>query len=163
MAELINIPVLVSSLLGFLVLWFVTSKFVFPPVLKIIDERRESIEAAFAEVDAARDEVARLKTEYETNMSRINAEAQAKLQEALAQGQALAAQLRAEAEQQRETLLARTQEDIRRERDKAVAELRNEAIDLSFAMASKVLEGGLDRSLHDKLVADFVRDLKELN
>jgi F-type H+-transporting ATPase subunit b len=163
MAELINIPVLVSSLLGFAVLWWVTSKFVFPPVLKIIDERRESIEAAFAEVDAARDEVARLKTEYEGNMSRITAEAQAKLQDALAQGQALAAQLRAEAEQQRETLLARTQEDIQREKEKAVAELRNEAIDLSFAMATKVLEGGLDRSLHDKLVADFVRDLKELN
>jgi F-type H+-transporting ATPase subunit b len=163
MGDLINWQVLFSSLIGFIILFMVLRKFLFPPVLQMIDERRESIEAAFAEVDQARDDVARMKAEYETNMARINAEAQAKLQEALAQGQALAAQLRAEAEQQRESLLARTQEDIRRERDKAVADLRNEAIDLSFAMASKVLEGGLDRSLHDKLVADFVRDLKELN
>jgi F-type H+-transporting ATPase subunit b len=163
MGDLINIPLLVSSLLGFLILWGVLSKFAFKPVLRIIDERRESIEAAFQEVDDARAEVARLKAEYEGNMARISAEAQAKLQEAVEQGQALAAQLKAEAEQQREKLLARTTEDIQREKDKALAELRNQAIDLSFAMASKVLQGGLDRSMHDKLVADFVKDMQELN
>jgi F-type H+-transporting ATPase subunit b len=163
MGDLINWQGLVSSLIGFIILFLVLRKFLFPPVLQMIDERRESIEAAFAEVDKARDDVARMKTEYEGNMARISAEAQSKLQEALEQGQAMAAQLRAEAEQQRDNLMARTQEDIQREKDKALAELRNEAIDLSYNMANKALQGGLDRSLHDKLVADFVRDLKGLN
>jgi len=163
MGDLINIPSLISSLLGFAILWWVLSKYMFPPVLKMIDERRESIEAAFQEVDDAKAEVARLKAEYEANLSRISAEAQAKLQEAVVQGQTLAAQMRAEAEAQREKLLAKTQEDIQREKDKALAELRNEAIDLSYAMANKVLEGGLDRGIHDKLVADFVKDLRGLN
>lgn len=163
MGGLINLPLLVSSLAGFLILWWVLNKFAFKPVLKTIDERRESIEAAFQEVEDAKADVARLKAEYEANMSRISAEAQSKLQEALAQGQALAAQLKTEAEQQREKLLARTHEDIQREKDKALAELRNEAIDLSFAITNKVLEGGLDRATHDKLVAGFVRDMKELN
>src|ERR1044072_4379665 len=115
MGDLINLPLLTSSLIGFCILWFVLSKFLFPPVLKMIDERRESIEAAFQEVDDARAEVARMKTEYEANLSRINAEAQAKLQEALDQGKALAEQLKSEAEAQREKLLAKTQEDIQRE------------------------------------------------
>lgn len=163
MGDLINIPVLISSLAGFLILWFVLKKFAFGPVLQIIDDRRTSIEAAFQEVDDARAEVARMKSEYEENMARINAEAQAKLQEALDQGKALSEQLRAEAEAQREKLLARTHEDIQREKDKALAELRNEAIDISFALATKALQGGLDKSVHDKLVSDFVRDLKELN
>src|SRR5438067_1681476 len=110
MGDLINFPVLISSALGFIMLYFVLRKFLFPPVLKMIDERRESIEAAFAEVDQARDDVARMKREYEANLAQISAEAQAKLQEAVAQGQALAAQLKAEAEAQREKLLAKTQE-----------------------------------------------------
>lgn len=163
MAELINLPVLISSALGFAVLWWVTSKFLFPPVLKTIDDRRASIEAAFAEVDQAKADVARMKSEYEANLSRINAEAQAKLQEALDQGKALAEQLKAEAEAQREKLLAKTADDIQREKEKAIADLRNQAIDISFALATKALQGGLDKSVHDKLVADFVRDLKELN
>ena len=87
MGDLINLPVLISSLLGFLILFFVLRKFLFPPVLKMIDEGRESIEAAFQEVDNARAEVARLKTEYEGNLARISAEAQAKLQEAMAQAE----------------------------------------------------------------------------
>lgn len=163
MGDLINPALLVSSFVGFIIFWMVCAKYFFPPVFKMIDERRESIEAAFQEVDDAKAEVARLKAEYEANLAKINAEAQAKLQEAVTQGQALAAQLKAEAEQQREKLLARTQEDIQREKEKALAELRNEAIDLSFAMASKVLKGGIDRPLHDKLVSDFVKDLQELN
>jgi F-type H+-transporting ATPase subunit b len=163
MGDLINIPSLLSSLAGFLILWFVLKKFAFGPVLQIIDDRRDSIEAAFKEVDDARAEVSAMKSEYEQSMARINAEAQAKLQEALDQGKALSEQLRAEAEAQREKLLAKTHEDIQREKDKALAELRNEAIDLSFALATKALQGGLDKSVHDKLVADFVRDIKELN
>jgi F-type H+-transporting ATPase subunit b len=163
MADLINVPVLISSALGFAVLWWVTSKFLFPPVLKTIDDRRASIEAAFAEVDQAKADVARMKEEYESNLARINAEAQAKLQEALNQGKALADQLKAEAEAQREKLLAKTAEDIQREKEKAVADLRNQAIDISFALANKALQGGLDKGVHDKLVADFVKDLKELN
>lgn len=163
MAELINWPVVFSSALGFTVLFLVLRKFAFGPVLQIIDDRRASIEAAFAEVDQARADVARMKSEYESNLARINAEAQAKLQEAVDQGKALAEQLKAEAESQREKLLAKTHEDIQREKDKALAELRNEAIDISFALATKALQGGLDKSMHDKLVTDFVKDLKELN
>jgi F-type H+-transporting ATPase subunit b len=132
-------------------------------VLQVIDDRRTSIEAAFQEVDDAKAEVARMKAEYEGNLARINAEAQAKLQDALDQGKALAEQLKAEAEAQREKLLAKTAEDIQREKDKAIADLRNQAIDISFALATKALQGGLDKSVHDKLVADFVKDLKELN
>lgn len=163
MADLINIPSLVSSLAGFLILWWVLNKFAFKPVLQVIDDRRTSIEAAFQEVDDAKAEVARMKAEYEGNLARINAEAQAKLQDALDQGKALAEQLKAEAEAQREKLLAKTAEDIQREKDKAIADLRNQAIDISFALATKALQGGLDKSVHDKLVADFVKDLKELN
>lgn len=163
MAELINVPVLFSSAIGFLILFLVLKKFAFSPVIQIIDDRRASIEAAFQEVDDARAEVARMKAEYESNMTRINAEAQAKMQEALDQGKALSEQLRAEAEAQREKLLARTHEDIQREKDKALAELRNEAIDISFALATKALQGGLDKAVHDKLVSDFVKDIKELN
>jgi F-type H+-transporting ATPase subunit b len=141
----------------------VLNKFAFKPVLQVIDDRRTSIEAAFQEVDDAKAEVARMKAEYEGNLARINAEAQAKLQDALDQGKALAEQLKAEAEAQREKLLAKTAEDIQREKDKAIADLRNQAIDISFALATKALQGGLDKSVHDKLVADFVKDLKELN
>jgi len=161
-ASLINLPVLIASAIGFIVLWWVLAKFLWRPTLKIIDERRESIEQAFQEVDDARDDVVRLKAEYEEHLAQINAEAQQKLQEAVAKGQQIAAEMRSEAEAQREKLIAKTQEDIGREKDKALAELRNAAIDLSFQITRRVLKEDLDRSRHDRLVASFIDELKEL-
>ena len=153
-SQLINLPLLLSSAIGFGIMLWVLQKFLWKPVLGIIDERRESIETAFAEVDQAREEVAQLKTD---------SEAQAKLQEAIDRGNQAADELRAAAEESREKLLQKTHEDIAREKEKAIAELRNQAVDLSFAIARKVTQDGLDRERHDKLVNSFISELKELN
>jgi len=163
MGDLINIPVLISSLLGFLALWWVAAKFLFPPVLKVIDERRESIEQAFAEVDQAKADVAQMKADYEAQLQTIAATSQAKVQEAVETGQRLAAEIRTAAEDQREKLLKRTQDDIQREKDKALAELREQAVGLSFDIAQRVLREGLDQAQHDRLVQRFVDDLKAVN
>lgn len=161
-AQLINLPVLLSSLIGFLVLYFVLRRFLWKPVLQVIDERRESIEAAFQEVDDARLEIEQLKQDYEQKLGGINAEAQAKLQEAVERGAQVAAEIRQAAEETRARLLEKTQEDITREKDKALAELRNAAIDLSFTITQRVLREGLDRDHHDRLVRAFIDDLKEV-
>jgi F-type H+-transporting ATPase subunit b len=161
--SLINLPLLLSSLIGFLVLFFVLKKFLWKPVLDVIDERRASIEQAFQEVDDARADVAKMKADYEAQLGRINAEAQARLQEAVERGQQVAAEIRAAAEDSREKLLQRTQDDIAREKDKALAEIRNTAIDLSFTIARRVMREGLERDEHDRLVAGFIDELKGLN
>lgn len=161
--ELINLPVLLSSLVGFLVLLWVLGKFLWAPVLGAIDERRDSIEQAFREVDDAKAEVARMKAEYEAHLVQIQSEAQGKLQEALDRGKQMAEQIRVDAEEQREKLLAKTGEEIQREKEKALAELREAAVGLSFDISSRVLKDGLDRGQHDKLVAGFIDDLKRLN
>ena len=161
-AQLVSLPVLISSAIGFLVLFFVLKKVLWKPVLNIIDERRASIEQAFAEVDQARADVARMKADYEAQLSRINDAAQAKLQEAVAQGQQVAADIRAAAEEARQRMIEKTQEDIGREKDKALAEIRNAAVDLSFAISERVLRQSLDRGAHDQLVSSFIDELKSI-
>ena len=162
-SNLVNLPELIASLIGFVIFFWVLLKFLWKPVLNVIDERRASIEQAFQEVDDARDDVVRLKTEYEAKLAEINTEAQEKLQDAIEKGQQVAAEIRQNAEDAREKLLAKTQEDITREKDKAMAELRNAAIDLSFTISRRVMKEDLDRDRHDRLVRSFIDELKELN
>lgn len=162
-AQLVNLPLLISSLIGFLVLFFVLKKFLWKPVLDVIDERRESIEAAFQEVDDARAEIEKLKLDYEQKLAGIGAEAQVKLQEAIERGQQLAAEIRQSAEESREKMIQRTQDEIGREKDKAMAELRNAAIELSFAISQRVLREDLDQERHDKLVRTFIDELQQLD
>ena len=161
--DLINLPVIISSLIGFIVLLMVLKPILWKAVPAVIDERRRSIEDAFDEIDRAKSELAKQQADYEKRMADINAEAQAKMQEALDKGTAAAAEIRANAEEQREKLLARTQEDIQRMKEKAMAELNNATIDLSFRIAQRVMKDDLDRDRHDRLVSSFISDMRELN
>jgi F-type H+-transporting ATPase subunit b len=161
-AELINLPELIASFIGFVIFAWILWRFMWKPVLSIIDDRRASIEQAFQEVDDARADVEKLKAEYEEHLAQISTEAQERLQEAVAKGQQIAAEIRADAESQRAKLLDRTHDDIAREKDKALAELRNAAIDLSFTISRRVMQEGLDRETHDRLVQGFIDEIKEL-
>jgi len=163
LGDLINLPLLISSLLGFLFFAWVLKKFLWGPVLGVIDERRDSIEQAFREVDQAKADVAQMKSDYEAQIASIAAASQARVQEAVETGQRLAAEIRTAAEDQREKLLRKTQEDIQREKEKALAQLREQAVGLSFEIAQRVLREGLDQAQHDRLVQRFVDDLKRVN
>lgn len=161
--DLINVTMVISSAIGFGIFFWVLLKFLWKPTLNIIDERRESIEAAFQEVDDAREDVKRLQAEYGQKLKEINAEAQAKLQEAVEKGQQVAAEIREAAEESRDLMTKKAHDDINREKNKVLAELRNAAIDLSFSISQRVMRDGLDRGQHDQLVKSFVDDLRELN
>jgi F-type H+-transporting ATPase subunit b len=63
--------------------------------------------------------------------------------------------------QEQEELLARARREIGAERERAVAELRREAVDLSLAAASRLIEKRLDGDTDRKLVLDFLASLDE--
>jgi len=60
---------------------------------------------------------------------------------------------------QQQELLERARRDIDAERDRAIAELRREAVDLALAGASKVIERNLDDSSNRQLVESFLASI----
>ena len=66
---------------------------------------------------------------------------------------------RARAEQ--EQLLERARKEIEEEKEKALLALRREAVDLSIAAASKVIEQNLDSAANRKLVVEYLASLEK--
>ena len=62
--------------------------------------------------------------------------------------------------QEQEELLERARREIAAERDRAVAELRREAVDLSLAAASKLIGERLDRETDRRIVQDYLATLE---
>jgi F-type H+-transporting ATPase subunit b len=60
---------------------------------------------------------------------------------------------------EQQDMLERARRDIGIERDKAIMELRREAVDLSIAGASRVIEQNLDSDKNRKLVENFLASL----
>jgi len=61
--------------------------------------------------------------------------------------------------QEQEEALARARREIAAERDRAITDLRREAVDLSLAAASKLVEKRLDSETDRKLVLDYLASL----
>ena len=58
-------------------------------------------------------------------------------------------------------MLERAKREIAVERERAVAELRREAVDLSLAAASKLIEQRLDSDADRKIVEEYLGTLED--
>ena len=62
------------------------------------------------------------------------------------------------ARQEAAEFIAKAREDIQRERDAAVQEVRSHFADLAIAAAEKVIERSLDRDAHSELISGVLEE-----
>jgi len=157
----IDPKVLIVQIGAFILLLIVFKLFLFKPVLDILDARRYEIESEYKDAESFRREAEELKATYEQRLSAIEDEARTRIAEALKEGQAMRDEILADTRAQSELILSRAQEEIQRERDKVVYELRKHVADLAVEAAGKLIEEHLDDEKHRKLVAQFIDELEE--
>ncbi|OYV68179.1 MAG: ATP synthase F0 subunit B [Gemmatimonadetes bacterium 21-71-4] len=147
------------TLLIFLVLFYLLTKFAFKPITAAVEAREKALEDALASAKRDRDEAAALLAEHKAQLDGARGE----VQKLIADGRATAEKMRhdlmekARAEQQ--DTVERGVQEIQREKERAVAELRREAIEMAIAGASRVIEENLDSEKNRKLVERFLSTL----
>ena len=147
------------TLVIFLILMAVLAKTVWPMILKAVDEREARIKGQIEAAERANADAQRLLEQYQAQLAKANAEAQEIVAQGRQAGDELREQLATKGRQEQEELLQRARREINLERDRAVAELRREAVELSIAAASKVIEKNLDTESDRKLVRDYLDSL----
>ena len=144
------------TLLIFVALFFILSRYAFGPITKAVEAREASLQEAIDLAKKDREEAARILAEHRTQLDGARAEAQRIIAEGRAVSEKLRVQMLEETRTQQQDLLDRARREIASERDLAIAELRREAVDLAIAAASKVLERNLDDSANRKLVEGYL-------
>jgi F-type H+-transporting ATPase subunit b len=143
----------------FLLLLLVLRKYAWPALLGAVEAREKALQQMLDEAEQNRAESARLLAEHQ----RLIAEGRASAHAVLTEARALAEKERVHAlektRQEQEEILARALRDIAGERDRAVADLRREAVDLSLAAASKLLSQRLDSESDRKIVQEYLAGL----
>src|SRR5881296_3182586 len=156
----INTGLIIWTVVVFVILLAVLWRFGWPALLKTVEERERRIQQQLEEAERARAEAARLLQEHK----RLVAAARAEAQELIAQARTVAekerATLLAQAREQYEQLLDRARKEIESEKGKAILELRREAVDLSIAVASKLIEANLDSDANRRLVMEYLAGLE---
>ena len=148
----INLPVLLIQLVNFTFLLLVLRLFVYKPILKMLDERRERIREGLNAADRGREQAAEAERQAAEQIEAARREGQTIIANAQQISQRLQEDGRQQAAQQAEALLERARSEIQLERDTAIAELRKEFADLTISAAEKVIGQSLDRSAHQRLI-----------
>lgn len=148
----INLPVLIIQLINFAFLFILLKAFVYKPILKMLDERRERIREGLNAAERGREQAVEAERQAQEQIEAARREGQTIIQNAQQIAQRLQEEGRQQANQQAEALLERARSEIQLERDTAIAELRREFADLTISAAEKVIGQSLDRSAHQRLI-----------
>ena len=124
---------------NFLVLVWLLHRFLYKPVLGIIDARRAEIDAKFAEARGTQSEAQTELTRLKAERADIAAERAAALESAAKEAEAASVARHAKAEAEATALLARTRKSLASERELAESEVRQRVFDLAVAMAQQLL------------------------
>ena len=155
----INPGVTIWTLVVFGALLFILAKTAWPAILKAVEEREEKIQAQLDAAAKANADAQRTLAIYQQQLAAAREEAQAIVASGRLAGERLREGLLAKGRAEQEELLVRARREIGLEKEKAVVELRREAVELSIAAASKVIERNLDNETDRRLVHDYLNSL----
>src|SRR5712692_4683841 len=131
-------------------------KFGWPAILKSVEDRERRIQQQLDEAEAAR-----LLEEHKRTIGNARGEAQAIIAKAQALGEKEREGILERARAEQELLLERARKEIQAEKEKALLALRREAVDLSIAAASRLIEQNLDSAANRKLVVEYLASLEQ--
>ena len=155
-----NTGLMFWTLVIFIIVLIVLSKSAFKPITRAVEAREKALEDAIATAKREREEAAKLLEEHRRLVDQARSDAQQYIAEGRAAGEKVRQTVVEDAHREQQQILERARQEIQTERDKAIVELRREAVTLAIRGAGAVIEKNLDSDTNRKLVESFLASLE---
>ena len=152
---------LVAQWCNLLILMCLVKKFLFKPVMNILQQRQDEVDKIYADANKAKDEAKTLRADYENRLASAKEEAGEIVKTATAQAQRKSIEMVDEAQAKVNAMMARAEAEIAQERKKAINEIKDEISGMAVDIASKVVEREISAKDHEKLIEDFIKNVGE--
>src|SRR5690606_18815946 len=136
----------------FFVLGWFTMKFVWPPLTKAMDDRRQKIADGLAAAEKGKADLAQAQARISLIEASAKTDTHTRLAEAEKQANALIEQARHEAEAEKARIVAQAQQDAAQEVQRAREALRAEVAVLAVKGAEQILQREVDAKAHAGLL-----------
>ncbi|MBI4872232.1 MAG: F0F1 ATP synthase subunit B [Candidatus Riflebacteria bacterium] len=141
---------------GFLLLFWLLSRYLFSPLSQVISEREHRIKEKMDEAERNSLEMQAMRDEYQRRIAAIETESRDRIQSAMKEALAAKDRLLEEARVEAEKLLERGREELVREQQKAMVETRDQIVDLAIHCAEKLIERNIDEKAHRAMIDDII-------
>jgi len=152
-------PTFLVSLFNFCILLWVLQRFAYKPLLQMLDERRRKIADSMKQAEQIKEELAKTQAARDEVLAKANASAQRMIDEARQAAEKFRDQKLNEALQSAQDTLRKAQEAGRLEREKIMADLRREMVNLVVATTAKIAGRILTTDDQKRLADETVREL----
>jgi F-type H+-transporting ATPase subunit b len=143
----------------FVTLLAVLSKFAWKPLINALHEREKHLEHVLHETERARNESEGLLVEHRKQMAQAADEVRTILEQARNDAQRTGEQIVKQAQSEADSAKQRAQRDIAAARDQALAEIWQKTADMAVSVAGRVLSKELTESDHRRLLDAAIGEL----
>lgn len=152
---------LIAQWCNLLILMLLVKKFLFKPVVAILQKRQDEVDKIYADANKAKEDANTLRADYENRLAAAKEEAGEIVKAASAQAQHRSTELVSEAQAKVAAMMTRAEADIAQEKKKAINEIKDEISGMAVDIASKVVEREISAKDHEKLIEDFIKNVGE--
>lgn len=144
------------AVLNILILFIALRIFLFKPINKMLDDRRQAVQKDYDDAEAARKEAEELKQQYADSISEAKEEANNIIRkahdDAEAEREAIISLSHSEADQ----IISSANTSIENERKRVIQQAHSEIADLAIEAASKIVGANLDDEKNRRIVDEFL-------
>lgn len=135
---------LLAQVINFGILSFVLAKFLYKPMLKLLDERRSKIAEGLARAEDAAQAKRDVEQWRKEEEARLRARGEEMFQEAKSQAEKLQAQILAAAQEEAKRIREQTRKELEREKERIFQEAQSELAGLVSLATARVLERNIE-------------------
>ena len=146
-------------LLNTLTIFFVAKKFLFGPVMQMIEDRQNEIDTMYTDAGSAKEQAESLRTAYEEKLAQAQQTGEKIVKEATARGQARQEEILRQANAEANAIRQKAEADIAQEKKKAINDAKDEISVIALSIAGKVVGRELQESDQSRLVDQFIDQL----
>ncbi len=144
----------------FLVLLVLLAKFAWKPILQALESRQEMIRKSLDDAEQAKRDLEQVQQESAKIVAQARVEADAIVANSRADGTKLREDLRQKARVEAGAIVENAKQKIHQERDRALSQIRQEAVDVSLMIASKLIQRNLSREDNEALIEDALKQIQ---
>ncbi|NTV78284.1 MAG: F0F1 ATP synthase subunit B [Clostridiales bacterium] len=152
---------LVFTIINIVILYALMKKFLFKPVEKIIQKRRDLINEQIAEAETAKEQALNLKTQYETALGNADQEGVEIVKKARIKALSEHERILEEAEEKAKKIVVDVQNKAESDRIKILREAELQITQLAVAAASKIIHEQSNAETDQTVYNEFLKKAGE--
>lgn len=148
------------TIVTFLVLLALLAKFAWRPLLHALEQRQDAIRKSLDDAQQAKQELERLQRESAEIIREARVDAESIISKTRADAERLRQEMKQKARAEADAVVKNAERQIQLETGRALQQIRNEAVDLSVMIASKLIQRNLSKEDNEKLIEETLKQVE---